>query len=81
MVVSRKIAVSLATALVLQVAAGLLWAGAAAHRLAYLETQLAEMSTLEVRAARLEEQTAHMRTTLARIETKLDHALTREASQ
>jgi hypothetical protein len=75
---AQRYAAAAGAALTIQVVAGLLWAGAAAQRLQTLEAQLSRMATLEVRAARLEEQTVHLRSALQRIELKLDRALTEE---
>lgn len=75
---SRRILTAVAVALTLELVAGLLWVGAAAQRIALLEARLSTLSALEVRAARLEEQTAHLRTAVARMETKLDQALREE---
>jgi hypothetical protein len=74
-----RIAADLSAVLLVQTITGLLWAGAAAARLNHLEAQLGGVSALEVRAARLEEQTLHLRAALGRIEAKLDRALTDEA--
>lgn len=67
-----KITVVLGGAMVMQAVAALLWAGAAAERLAQLEERAGMEAELRVRTARLEEQTIHIQTTLVRIETKID---------
>ncbi|GGY53169.1 hypothetical protein [Parvularcula lutaonensis] len=81
MTMPQRIVVALSTALCVQMIAALLWAGAAAQRLDTLEEQLRRMAVLEVRAARLEEQTLHLRSALDRIENKLDRALHDEVGQ
>ncbi|MEO1658905.1 MAG: hypothetical protein AAFR65_14420 [Pseudomonadota bacterium] len=75
-----RLIVAIAGALTMQTIAALLWAGAAAERLSQLELERGRLTALEVRAARLEEQTDHLRTTLARIEQKLDRALLMETA-
>lgn len=67
--------VSVSVALAAQTVTALLWLGSAANRLETLEAGLDHVSSLEVRAARLEEQTQHLRDALSRIEGKLDTAL------
>ena len=76
-----RLAIAIASALMVQTMAGLLWAGAAAERLAQLENERGRMADLEVRAARLEEQSDHLRTTLLRIKNKLDRALISEGQR
>jgi hypothetical protein len=69
-----RVTFALGAAVLAQSALGLLWAGAAAERLDQLETRAEVASEIIVRTARLEEQTAAIRASLARIETKLDRA-------
>ncbi len=66
---------AITAAFAVQSAAALLWAGAAANRLEQLEQAQGLRPALEVRIARLEEQTAHLNAALGRIENKLDRAL------
>ena len=73
-----RLILALAGTLAVQTMAALLWAGAAAERLSQLEHERGRLAALEVRAARLEEQTGHLRTALIRIEDKLDRALVGE---
>ena len=70
--------IALGSVLLVQTVTAVLWVGAASNRLAQLEAHQARMSALEVRAARLEEQTLHLRDTMLRIEAKLDRALTED---
>jgi hypothetical protein len=67
-----RISLAVGAALVVQTALGLIWAGGAAERLAQLERRADASSEIIERTARLEEQVAGVRATLARIETKLD---------
>ncbi len=67
-----RITIAVGAALVVQTALALLWAGAAAERLSQLERRADYSTEIVERTARLEEQTAAMRATLARIEAKLD---------
>ncbi|MEM6914573.1 MAG: hypothetical protein AAF511_11415 [Pseudomonadota bacterium] len=76
-----RLIIAIAGALTMQTIAALLWAGAAAERLSQLEHERGRLTALEVRTARLEEQTDHLRATLARIEQKLDRALLLENGQ
>ncbi|MEE4212603.1 MAG: hypothetical protein V2I43_25435 [Parvularcula sp.] len=71
----NKLVSAVTAAVAVQSIAALLWAGAAANRLAQIEEELGERPALEVRTARLEEQTSHLNAALVRIETKLDRAL------
>jgi hypothetical protein len=67
-----RVTVAVGAALVIQTAAALLWAGAAAERLSQLEERAGASSEIIERTARLEEQMAGARAALARIEAKLD---------
>ncbi|MEQ1931161.1 MAG: hypothetical protein ABL957_11635 [Parvularculaceae bacterium] len=67
-----RITIAVGAALVVQTALALLWAGAAAERLGQLERRADASSEIIERTARLEEQAAAMRASLARIEAKLD---------
>jgi len=60
---------------------GLLWIGAASNRLNTLEASMEQMAALEIRSARLEEQSLHLRDAVGRIEAKLDYALLAEDEQ
>lgn len=73
--------VAMAATLGLQSVMALLWIGAASNRLNHLEASLDRMASLEIRAARLEEQSLHLRDALGRIEAKLDYALLAEDQQ
>ena len=59
-------------ALCVQTALALIWAGAAAERIAQLERRADATTEIVERTARLEEQVAAARASLARIETKID---------
>ena len=76
-----RLVLAIAGTLTMQTMAALLWAGAAAERLSQLENERGRLTSLEIRAARLEEQTDHLRAALIRIEEKLDRALLLETSQ
>lgn len=67
-----RITLAVGAALVVQTALGLIWAGAAAERLSQLERRADASTEIIERTARLEEQAAAMRASLARIEAKLD---------
>ncbi len=67
-----KILLGLASIILAQTVAALLWAGAAAERLTQLEAKVDQTQALIERTARLEEQTDHIRQTLIRIEQKID---------
>ena len=67
-----QVTVALGGALMMQAVAGLVWAGAAAERLEQLEHRVDASEELRVRTARLEEQSAHIRATVVRIEDKID---------
>jgi len=69
-----RISVVVGTAFVIQSAFALIWAGAAAERIDQLESRVDASQELIVRTARLEEQVQMVRTTLTRIESKLDTA-------
>ena len=74
----RGVLGAVTAALVLEMIAGLLWVGSAAHRIHLLESRLSALASVEIRAARLEEQTIHLRAAVARMEAKLDEALAEE---
>lgn len=67
-----KITVAVGAAVIAQSATALIWAGAAAERLAALEKRAGATIELLERTARLEEQVAAARASLVRIETKID---------
>lgn len=67
-----RISIAVGAALVVQTGLGLIWAGGAAERLAQLERRANASVEIIERTARLEEQVAGVRASLARIETKLD---------
>jgi membrane protein implicated in regulation of membrane protease activity len=69
-----KVSVAVAAAVIAQSALALMWAGAAAERLAQLERRPDRSAELVERTARVEEQVTAMRASLARIETKIDGA-------
>lgn len=70
---------ALTVAIIVQTITAILWVGAASNRLDQIETQLTGMTALEVRSARLEEQSLFLRDAVQRIETKLDRALTEKS--
>jgi hypothetical protein len=67
-----RVTYALMLALFLETAGSLIWAGRAAARLEEVEHTLAAQSEVHVRLARLEEQIADSRRSLARIEQRLD---------
>jgi hypothetical protein len=67
-----RITAAILITIALEAVAGLLWIGAAAQRLDALERQIAQSSPISERMARLETEMIALRTTLVRIETRLD---------
>jgi len=63
---------ALVAAFLLQTAGALFWAGSAAERISVLERDAARDEAAIARVAVLEEQSAEMKQSLDRIETKLD---------
>lgn len=72
-----KITVAAVLALMLEAAAGLVWTGGAAARLASVESRLALQAPVVERLARLEAQMADQQVALKRIEDKLDRSVRR----
>ncbi len=70
--VETHISLALILTVVLQSAAALLWAGAAAERINQLEQRTGKLSAISERLARMEEQMAQARIALERIEKRLD---------
>lgn len=70
--VDPRITFALIFALFLETAGGLIWAGRAAARLEEVERAVATQPEVAERLARLEEQVADARHSLARIEQRLD---------
>jgi hypothetical protein len=70
--VDPRITFALIFALFLETAGGLIWAGRAAARLEEVERAVATQPEVAERLARLEEQMADARRSLARIEQRLD---------
>lgn len=70
--IDPRITFALIFALFLETAGGLIWAGRAAARLEELERAVATQPDVAERLARLEEQVADARRSLARIERRLD---------
>ncbi len=73
-----RITLAVGATLIVQTALALVWAGAAAERLAQLERRADATAEIIVRTARLEEQVGVMRASLARIEAKLDRLPTED---
>ncbi len=69
-----RVTVAIGAGLLVQSALALIWAGGAAERIEQLEARADAGRELIERTARLEEQVASVRTTLVRIETKIDDA-------
>ena len=72
----KRVPIALIVTIAVQTGAALLWAGGAAERLTSLETRATRTDEMAERTARLEEQSNAMRASLARIEEKLDRAVT-----
>lgn len=72
MKIDMRITLALIVAVVLQAAGGFIWTGRAAARLDAVEARTAKTDEMAERLARLEEQTAQVRASLARIERKLE---------
>lgn len=70
--VDLRITSAILVTVVLEAIAGLLWIGAAAQRLDALEAQLQASSPIAERMARLETEMVAMRSSLTRIENRLD---------
>ncbi|MCU0882640.1 MAG: hypothetical protein MUF14_08250 [Hyphomonadaceae bacterium] len=70
--VDLRITLAILVTITLEAVAGLLWIGAAAQRLDALEQQNVRTSPISERMARLETEMIALRTTLVRIETRLD---------
>jgi len=70
--VDPRVTFALIFALFLETAGGLIWAGRAAARLEEVERAVAAEREVAERLARLEEQVAEARRSLARIERRLD---------
>jgi len=73
-----RISIAVGAAFVIQSACAFIWAGAAAERIDQLERRVNASQELIERTARLEEQVQMVRTTLTRIERKIDDS-TQEA--
>lgn len=67
-----RVTIAVGAALAVQTGLALVWAGAAAERLAQLERRAETSVALVERTARLEEQTRAIRDSLDRIEAKID---------
>lgn len=67
-----RVTYALVLALFLETAGGLIWAGRAAARLDEMERAVATQPEVAERLARLEEQVAQARASLARIEQRMD---------
>lgn len=67
-----RMIVAIVSIMAAQSITALIWAGAAAERLAHLEQRMDRTQDLIERTARLEEQTSNIRLSLIRIERKLD---------
>lgn len=66
-----RFSLAIGTAVIVQTALGLIWAGAAGERLVQVERRVDTTAELIERTARLEEQMIYMRLSLERIEEKL----------
>lgn len=68
----KRVPIALIIVILMQTAGALSWAGAATQRLAQVERQTQAQAGWAERTARLEEQSQYMRSSLQRIEDKLD---------
>jgi len=68
----RNVSLALVAAMAIEGAGALLWAGAAAERIAHLEYEVAAVAQVNERLARLEAQGSAMGAQLDRIEARLD---------
>lgn len=71
--IDARVGLAVLVTLGLQTAAGLVWAGAAAERLAAVERATSDARAAAERLARLEARVDEARDSLARIEARLDH--------
>jgi len=72
----RRVPLALVLTLAVQTGAGLLWAGAAAERIAVLEQRVDHASAIAERLARLEAEMEAARESLSRLEHALDRGET-----
>ena len=72
----RRVPLALILTLAVQTGAGLLWAGAAAERIAVLEQRVDHASAIAERLARLEAEMEAARESLSRLEHALDRGET-----
>jgi hypothetical protein len=68
----QRVTVALGSALLIQSALALIWAGAASERIAQLERRADANAAVMERTARLEEQVEFIAAALVRIESKID---------
>lgn len=68
----KRVPPAVAAALIVQTAAGLIWAGGAAARIGALEARMGEQRLVAERLARLEEQGVATRAAVERIEQRLE---------
>ena len=68
-----RISIAVGAAFAVQTALALIWAGGAAERIDQLERRMDRGQEIIVRTARLEEQVQSVKTTLIRIERKIDN--------
>ncbi|MGE3150604.1 MAG: hypothetical protein AB7K04_16225 [Pseudorhodoplanes sp.] len=72
----KRVPLAFVVALVVQTCAALVWAGSARERMARVVSDVVRVQELAERSARLESQRVDVRTSLVRIERKIDRALT-----
>jgi len=75
----QRLSATAIVAIGIQLVMAVLWAGSAANQINRIEDHMERLNALEIREARLEEQTEHLREALIRIEAKLDYILHQEA--
>jgi DNA-binding HxlR family transcriptional regulator len=68
----KRVPPAVVAALIVQTAAGLIWAGGAAARIGALEARMGEQRLVAERLARLEEQGVATRAAVERIEQRLE---------
>ncbi|MEZ5945907.1 MAG: hypothetical protein R3C13_08375 [Hyphomonas sp.] len=72
MEIEKKVTISLIMAILIQTGGALVWAGAAAQRIAAVETELHERKSISERLVRVEAQLEDVRAQLGRIERRVE---------
>ena len=77
----RRVPMAIIAAIILQSAGALVWVGQATQRIKHMEQKTQLIAEVSERIARLEENTSFMRTSLQRVERKIDLLHTAKASR